>query len=100
MQSFDYIIAEWSYEDCMTFECLVRLDEATQANFDAVWEEIDKEIGVGFNHIDPTACTKDLIRHDPELYRNTYAKNFPLKAFKLKKKMAKSIQLTLAYEYF
>ena len=24
LQSFDYIIAEWSYEDCMTFECLVR----------------------------------------------------------------------------
>ncbi len=97
LQSFDYVVATWSNDRSTMLECIVRSDEATLSNFDFVSQEIDKEIGVGFDHVDVSETHKYIISHDPGVYCNLLASNFQSKASSLLVKKKQSLQLTLAF---
>lgn len=85
LMTFPYVVAAWQSFDGRGIGCLVRCDEVSMDNFDAVWNAIDSEMGFEFDEKYRSMEHVEALSYDADVFYNPDDSPFLLgKTFSLK----------------
>jgi hypothetical protein len=79
LMGLSYVIAIWISFGGNGIGCLVNCEEVTMANFKSVWEQINSEVGIGFDEGVKKIGQINFLSYDPDIRINYNASSFPHK---------------------
>jgi hypothetical protein len=74
---FPYVIAVWVSFGAKGIGCLINIDGIPEEKFLSAWEQINKEIGIGFDEKVKSIANMNVLSYDPDIRINYSSTPFP-----------------------